>query len=829
MAKQGTARGTRARTWTSARAATAALCVVSAFSGSAAHAGVWRSNGPSGGAVQTLAVDPSDPTTVYAGSDGGGFFKSLDGGDTWKATGTDIFQISALDVTGIVVDPTNPSRVYASAMTNPNAFAFKSEDGGATWTSQVIGELATGIAIDPTTPSTLYISGFPSVFKSTDAGATWASALSGPGFSVMVDPTTSAVYAGLDNSVAKSIDGGAHWTFSTTSFGGARIETLTVDPIDPSILYAGPSGSAVFKSTDGGKTWAGIGPVLSPFPFNATRIIVDPSDHDVVYAAGLAFGAPGVFKTIDGGATWTPTSLVDPAFSLAMIDSQTLVAGNFVVGISKTVDAAATWFPSGTGLAATTVTSLATDSAHPGGVWAGRTGNHVARSDDGGATWRNPAGIGIPSNVNQIYALAVDPSAPGTAYAGFFPIGGVAKTVDGGEHWTLFDAPPPSSMLTLALALDSSDPANIWSAGFGSGVSRSTNHGVDWTVLGNGIPQIVTSLAIDPSAPSTVYAGSILGGGSPAAVYKTTDAGAHWAPMDTGISELDGQVVIALAIDPSAPSTVYAGTSGAGVFKTIDGGASWNAVNDGLGALDVTSLVADAAVPGTVYAGTHVGVYTTIDGGASWSRSNVGLFNPDVRSLAAERGRVYAGTAGNGAFAMDVPTTPAKAVLGRSFSVKNPGTPPARKLTASALEARSDAPFDRAHIMAQGATLTISVTGEVDGEQTFELPPPWAAAGASGVKYSDPKGIHGPVKAVTLKKTSSGTFAMSVQLVGNTGSAPQPHIGIVPPRPGSSARVLLAVNGGDAYCLGFGGAAGGAIVNTPTSFSVTRPTSRACP
>src|SRR5262249_35517535 len=303
--------------------------------------------------------------------------------------------ISALDVTGIVVDPTSPSRVYASAMTNPNAFAFKSEDGGVSWTSQVIGELATGIAIDAQQPATLYISGFPSVFKSTDAGATWASVLSGPGFSVATDPTTpGTVYAGLDNSVARSIDGGANWKFSTTSFGGARIEALTVDPVDPSILYAGPSGSGVFKSTDSGKTWTAIGPVLSPFPFNATRILVDPENHDVVYAAGAAFGSPGVFKTIDGGGQWTPTTLEDPAFALAMIDSETLVAGNFVAGISKTVDAAATWAPSGTGLAATTVTSLATDSAHPGGVWAGLIGNHVARSDDGGATWRNPSGIG---------------------------------------------------------------------------------------------------------------------------------------------------------------------------------------------------------------------------------------------------------------------------------------------------------------------------------------------------------------------------------------------------------------------------------------------------
>src|SRR5262249_16369060 len=147
-----------------------------------------------------------------------------------------------------------------------------------------------------------------------------------------------------------------------------------------------------------------------PFPFNATQIVVDPTNHDTVYAAGLAEeNAPGVFKSTDGGAHWAPTPIDGTAFSLAMISPQIFLAGNFVTGISKTIDAAGSWSFSGTGLANTKPVSLATDSAHPGTVYAGLDGNHVARTTDGGASWTTPSNDGLPTNALQINAIAVDP------------------------------------------------------------------------------------------------------------------------------------------------------------------------------------------------------------------------------------------------------------------------------------------------------------------------------------------------------------------------------------------------------------------------------------
>jgi len=111
--------------------------------------------------------------------------------------------------------------------------------------------------------------------------------------------------------------------------------------------------------------------------------------------------------------------------------------------------------------------------------------------------------------------------------------------------------------------------------------------------------------------------------------------------------------VPALAVDPTVPSTVDAGTNVSRVLKSTDGGASWAPANAGLGGFTANTLVADAAIPGTVYAGTGAGVFESTDQGASWTSVNAGLTNLRVYALAIEHWttpEIYAGTAGGGVF-----------------------------------------------------------------------------------------------------------------------------------------------------------------------------------
>src|SRR5262250_2426732 len=126
------------------------------------HAGnnVWTSFGPEGGRVYALALDPTTPTTLYAGTLGGGVFKSTTGGSSWSAVNTGL---ANLEVRTLALDPTT---LYAGTLGG----VFKSTDGGSSWSAVNTGlanlEVRT-LALDPTTPTTLYAGTRGGVVKGT--------------------------------------------------------------------------------------------------------------------------------------------------------------------------------------------------------------------------------------------------------------------------------------------------------------------------------------------------------------------------------------------------------------------------------------------------------------------------------------------------------------------------------------------------------------------------------------------------------------------------------------------------------------------------------------
>lgn len=118
-----------------------------------------------------------------------------------------------------------------------------------------------------------------------------------------------------------------------------------------------------------------------------------------------------------------------------------------------------------------------------------------------------------------------------------------------------------------------------------------------WTSIG---PEggIIDTLAIDPTTPATLYAGTDYG------VWKTTNGGMNWNTVNSGITYPN---VYALAINPSATTSLYAGVLGAGVFHSPNGGGSWSAFNAGLTNIDVYALAIDLLTPATLYVGTGGG------------------------------------------------------------------------------------------------------------------------------------------------------------------------------------------------------------------------------
>jgi hypothetical protein len=141
------------------RRSTALACAVLVVtSAQLARAGtnLWTTHGPDGGPVLTLAIDPSTPSTLYAGTLGAGVFKSTDSSGTWSAASIGL-PASAI-IQALAIDPSVPTTLYAGSGWNDVGGVFKSTDGGGTWTAAGTGPSIPvwSLAIDPSSPSTLY-------------------------------------------------------------------------------------------------------------------------------------------------------------------------------------------------------------------------------------------------------------------------------------------------------------------------------------------------------------------------------------------------------------------------------------------------------------------------------------------------------------------------------------------------------------------------------------------------------------------------------------------------------------------------------------------------
>jgi photosystem II stability/assembly factor-like uncharacterized protein len=577
---------------------------------------IWRAAGPAG-QVSALAIDPQAPTTIYAAAYGGAFakgrvFKTTNGGQSWKA-------VSTRDTNALAIDPQRPSTVYAATYRG----VFRSPDAGQTWASAGLGgRIVTALATDPRDPGSVYactttqggsntkeIPG--GIFKTTDAGRTWREIgrpVNSDVSALIIDPQTSAIlYAGAGSGLFKSIDGGESWT----QMGGGS--TFAVDfSTTPHTIYSIVYGSDRYqgvRSIDGGETWQAIG---LPTVGWTNLVVVDPRRPATLY-----LGAPGdgLFRSTDRGETWRGVSKGLPGRRINVLavdprNSRMVYAAGY--GLYRSKDGASSWQPSG--LSQVYFGALAIDPLRPSRIYAGGRGG-VYRSADGGHRWRASTNPLLKIGVT---ALAVDPVAPSTVYA----IAGNAwlgpkpwrlvKSSDGGKSWR---APKPglSGKFVFSIALDPQDSRTLYAGTWpalrdrrlvGGGVFKSTNGGRTWKPAGLA-KRYVSALAVDPQAPTTVYAVA-------QEIFKSTNGGRTWRKSGRGIGRF---WTGSLAIDPRSPTTLYASVclssacfEGPGVFRSTNGGKTWRSMNQGLRTPDVLTLAIDSTGR-TLYAGTGAGVF----------------------------------------------------------------------------------------------------------------------------------------------------------------------------------------------------------------------------
>ena len=621
----------------------------------------WTVNGPEGGYVGTLAISPnySVDQTIFARSDGGGVFKSSDGGANWSPVNTGL---TNLWVQEIAISPNYAIDQTILAGTF-NGGVFKSTDGGANWNEINTGLTNTWIvalAISPnySNDQTIFIGAWNDggVSKSNDGGASWSPVNTGltdlgiEGLYISPDYSNDkTIFARTGGGVFKSNNGGDNWGSVNAGLPNTDIWTLTIssDYSNDQTIFASINGG-VYKSTEGGTNWIQINTGLSP---NVRALIISPNySNDQIIFAGTSGGGvfppgDGVFKFSDNGTSWSQvntalksTSINSLAIAPDFANDQTIFAAAGGGGVFKSSDGGANWSPVNTGITAISIKALAispnyvTDQV----IFAGTLIGGVFKSSDDGVSW-SPVNTGITDS--DIKELIISPNYLNDQTIFAITGGDVFKSTDGGGNWSQVST--IENNIALDVSPDYSNDGTIFAGTWNNGIFKSIDGGANWSAVNTGLTNSdVVALAISPnySNDQTIFAGTLIGG-----VFKSSDDGVSWSPINAGLASA---TIEEFAISPnySNDQTIFAGGFNYGVYKSTDGGANWNKVSTGSTNAHITSLVISPNFSNdqTIFVGTtggffresYGGVFKSNDGGANWNPVNMELTNAEILSLA---------------------------------------------------------------------------------------------------------------------------------------------------------------------------------------------------
>ena len=547
----------------------------------------WKPIGPSpiasassrfdNGIVTSVAVHPANPSIVYLGTGGGGVWRTVDNGVSWRPLFDRQVSLNIGEASAIAIDPIDPDTVYVgisgAAFARPGAFALN--------------------AIDTTAGRGLY--------KSADAGATWIRL--GSGFpventgtanaffrdwiySIVVDPANrQVVYLAAQSGVYRSVNGGLNWTLGTNAGGNA--ESLAVDlssPANARVLYAGVNGTGVISSPDGGVTWSVNNAASTALGTGFGKVVValappaspaNPAGVQVIYltAQNTSSDNPvGFFVSTDAGATWSARSAtnlsvagatqggysftfaVDPA-SPGDGSTDTIYLG--CVRQLKSTDSGNT-FASVAGAAPafpllhadTHVWAFAPPGSTPTPVYVGTDGG-CYQSNDGGSTWTHHNSGSVQSTL--FYNIDSKPDPAATVVVGALQDNGVQTTAGqpapqwqarNGDGWTaVYDGGANSAVVYAS--------DGVYSAAPRTRIFRSSNDGASYptaiTPWGTTSDQgaFITSIATRPGTAGTVYACGRQN------LWQSLDSGGTWrivdsqgGPGDIAVSPTDGNYVV---------------------------------------------------------------------------------------------------------------------------------------------------------------------------------------------------------------------------------------------------------------------------------------------
>jgi photosystem II stability/assembly factor-like uncharacterized protein len=589
----------------------------------------------SGRVAAIAATKENGRLTIYVGAASGGVWKSTNGGTTYKP----LFDKEPVQSIGAIsIDPTNTKTIWVGTgeawMRNSVSIGngiYKSTDGGENWTNLGLSESEhiAKILIDPTDGNTVYV---------CVPGKLWSD--------------------GNDRGLYKTTDGGKSWTKILAGANGSTgCSTISMDPSSPKTIYAGmwdfrrkgwtfrsggdgpeaASGSGLFKSTDGGATWAPLTDAsakgLPPKPWGRLAIAVAPSKPNVVYAFIEAVPPRNaLYRSDDGGVTW---SMRDRSQNMIW---RPFYFANLVVdprNENRLIKPDGSLILSTDGGASFSVIGGATHGDHHD-VWIDPDNtDHLITGDDGGLWYSYDGGDKwwksevLP--ISQFYHVSLDMDRPYKVYGGLqdnsswvgesqFP-GGIAKSqwenMYGGDGFWMF--------------VDPTDPDYLYAEAQGGSigrVNRKTHEVRDIQPLphykeGKLRFNWNTPIHVSPTRNGTIYIGSQF-------LHRSRDFGQTWERISPDLTTNDPQkqkqedsggvtvdnssaethtTIYAIGESPKNSQVIWVGTDDGNLQVTRDGGKSWTNVVGNIQGLPKNAWVSTVE-PGRFDAAT---IFATFD------------------------------------------------------------------------------------------------------------------------------------------------------------------------------------------------------------------------
>jgi photosystem II stability/assembly factor-like uncharacterized protein len=678
------------------------------------------------GSIGSIAVAPSNPDVVYAGSGeglqrpdlaiGDGMYKSTDAGKTWSHLGLrDTQQIARVEV-----DPRNPNRVFVAALGHPygpneERGIFRSTDGGQTFQKVLYRDPDTGgkdVDIDPSDPNVVYAvlfegrqgpwengawSGPGGIFKSTDGGSTWKELKNGlpdriGNAELAIAPSNPRrIYAYVTPAAGEGGRGGR---------GGGR----------EGRGGGGPPNNPIYRSDDGGDTWTAASSDMRVGTSNEASICVDPKNPDWLIVTSQV-----TYLSEDGGRTWVPFKGApggdDYQYAWINPNNTDIVLLTSDQGAVVSLDKGRSWSSWYTQSTAA-MFHIATDNAFPYRVCGGQQDSGSAcvasRGNDGAITFRDWHPVGI----EEYGYAAPDPLDPDIVYGskvvtkydrrtGQVAEVGPIESGRGGRGGRGGSGPVVNRQVrTQPLVFSMVDRKSLF---YGTNVLwRTMDGGLTWQQIspdltrtthdvpksvGKYTDQVTTAKQADENGARVIYTigpsykdvNRIWIGTDDGVIATTADGGLHWTDVTP---RAIGSYWKVFMIEPGRfdPLTAYAAVNTLRIddqnphlFRTHDGGKTWTEIVNGIpGGNALSAIREDVKRKGLLFAGTETQVYVSFDDGDHWESLRLNMAASSVRDLQVKDDDLVAGTHGRGIWILD-DITPLRQIEGAKTGAPEDG------------------------------------------------------------------------------------------------------------------------------------------------------------